>query len=127
MGLNEKSPGLPSTSQKLGEVPRGRAEEACGEVSLGNFLLMVLMSRSQLHQGEIDRIVQMAWEDRTPFDAIQSQFGLTPGEVIKVMRSEMKPASFKLWRARTAGRKTKHVARRGFVFGRFRCPDQKGS
>ena len=88
---------------------------------------MVLMSRSQLRQGEIDRIVQMAWEDRTPFDAIQSQFGLTPGEVIKVMRSEMKPASFKLWRARTAGRKIKHVARRGFVFGRFRCPDQKGS
>ncbi|MEP3479335.1 MAG: TIGR03643 family protein [Fuerstiella sp.] len=67
----------------------------------------------------------MAWEDRTSFDAIESQFGLTPGQVIKLMRSEMKPASFKMWRKRTAGRTTKHVAKRGYEFGRFRCPTQK--
>ncbi len=74
---------------------------------------------------EIDRIIQMAWEDRTSFDAILVQFGLTPGEVIKLMRAQLKPSSFRLWRARTAGRKTKHVALRGFTFGRFRCPDQQ--
>ena len=63
------------------------------------------MSQSHLDQTEIDRIVQMAWEDRTSFDAIQSQFGLTPGEVIKLMRSEMKSASFKLWREQVEYRK----------------------
>ena len=80
-----------------------------------------------LTTADIDRIIQMAWEDRTALDAIQAQFGLTPGEVIKLMRAEMKPSSFRLWRARTTGRKTKHVALRDFDIGRFRCPDQKGS
>jgi uncharacterized protein (TIGR03643 family) len=80
-----------------------------------------------LTPADIDRIIQMAWEDRTAFDVIQAQFGLTPGEVIKLMRSEMKPSSFRLWRARTTGRKTKHEALRDFEVGRFRCPDQKGS
>jgi len=80
-----------------------------------------------LTPADIDRIIQMAWEDRTTFDVIRSQFGLTPGEVIKLMRAEMKPSSFRLWRARTKGRKTKHVAFRNFKVGRFRCPDQKGS
>jgi uncharacterized protein (TIGR03643 family) len=80
-----------------------------------------------LTPADIDRIIQMAWEDRTAFDVIQAQFGLTPGEVIKLMRSEMKPSSFRLWRARTTGRKTKHEALRNFEVGRFRCPDQKGS
>ena len=79
----------------------------------------------ELTPADIDRIIQMAWEDRTSFDAIQAQFGLTSGEVIKLMRAEMKPSTFRLWRARTTGRKTKHVALRGFEFGRFRCPDQK--
>lgn len=74
---------------------------------------------------ELDRIIQMAWEDRTAFDAIEAQFGLQPGEVINLMRRELKPASFRLWRQRTAGRKTKHVAKRGFTVGRFRCPTQK--
>lgn len=76
---------------------------------------------------DIDRIIQMAWEDRTAFDSIRSQFGLTVGEVIKIMRAEMKPSSFRMWRARTTGRKTKHIALRDFEVGRFRCPDQKGS
>ncbi len=74
---------------------------------------------------DIDRIIQMAWEDRTSFDVIGTQFGLTPGEVIALMRRELKPSSFRLWRARTSGRKTKHVAQRGFEVGRFRCPSQK--
>ncbi|MEM9411090.1 MAG: TIGR03643 family protein [Planctomycetota bacterium] len=74
---------------------------------------------------EADRIIQMAWEDRTPFEAIGVQFGLSPGEVIHFMRQEMKPSSFRMWRKRTAGRNTKHIAKRGFTFGRFRCPTQK--
>ncbi len=80
-----------------------------------------------LTTADIDRIIQMAWEDRTAFDTIQTQFGLTPGDVIKLMRTEMKPSSFRLWRARTAGRKTKHLALRDSQVNRFRCPDQKGS
>ena len=56
----------------------------------------------------IDRIIEMAWEDRTPFDAIEKQFGLKENDVRKIMRRELKPASFKLWRERVKGRKTKH-------------------
>jgi uncharacterized protein (TIGR03643 family) len=84
-------------------------------------------SFDSLTQSELDRIIQMAWEDRTSFDAIKSQFGLSPGDVIRVMRREMSPSSFRQWRARTTGRRTKHVAKRGFEVGRFRCPDQKNS
>ncbi len=73
----------------------------------------------------------MAWEDRTSFDAIQQQFGLTPGDVIKLMRREMKPRSFKMWRKRTAGRTTKHEAQfnqteRGKQPRRFRAKSQRG-
>lgn len=78
-----------------------------------------------LTQAEIDRIIQMALEDRTSFDTIRQQFGLTPGQVIALMRRELKPSSFKLWRTRTSGRKTKHTVLRGFEVGRFRCPNQK--
>ena len=56
----------------------------------------------------IDRIIEMAWEDRTTFDAIKFQFGLSEQEVINLMRSEMKLKSFKMWRKRVQGRKTKH-------------------
>lgn len=75
---------------------------------------------------EIDRVIQMAWEDRTTFDSIREQFGLEPGQVIKLMRSELKSSSFRLWRARTAGRDTKHLSRRAFIVGRFRCKNQRG-
>ena len=73
----------------------------------------------------IDRIVEMAWEDRTPFAAIETQFGLKEKEVIALMRKEMKPSSFKMWRKRVTGRNTKHLAKRDFLAGRFRCPEQK--
>ncbi len=85
-----------------------------------------MVEKKKLSPGEIDRVIQMAWEDRTTFDAIEEQFGLQPGEVIKLMRSQLKPSSFKLWRKRTNGRETKHLAKRGFVVGRFRCPSQRG-
>ena len=60
---------------------------------------------------QIDRIIMMAWEDRTSFDAIRAQFGLSPGDVIKLMRAEMTANSFKMWRKRTHGRTTKHEAK----------------
>lgn len=65
----------------------------------------------QLTEEEIDRIIEMAWEDRTPFDAIEEQFGLAEKEVIKLMRTEMKRSSFKMWRERVQGRSTKHRAK----------------
>ena len=58
---------------------------------------------------DIDRIIEMAWEDRTTFDAIFETFGLNESEVISIMRRNLKPSSFKLWRKRVSGRKTKHM------------------
>jgi len=74
---------------------------------------------------QIDRIIEMAWEDRTTFDAIQFQFGLKEQEVIDLMRKHMKRSSFKLWRARVQGRKTKHEKKRDFTEGRFKCSRQR--
>ena len=82
------------------------------------------MKLPELDVRSIDRIVEMAWEDRTPFAAIETQFGLKEKEVIALMRKEMKPSSFKMWRKRVTGRKTKHVAKRDFEKGRFRCKEQ---
>ena len=61
-----------------------------------------------LSEKEIDRIIEMAWEDRTPFEAIEFQFGLKENDVRQIMRSNLKESSFKLWRKRVKGRKTKH-------------------
>ena len=61
-----------------------------------------------LNSIEVDRIIEMAWEDRTPFEAINFQFNLKEKEVIKLMRSNLKTSSFKLWRKRVSGRKSKH-------------------
>ncbi len=58
---------------------------------------------------QIDRIIEMAWEDRTPFEAIEFQFGLKENDVRKLMRKHMKESSFKMWRKRVKGRKTKHA------------------
>lgn len=84
-----------------------------------------------LTRGEIDRIIMMAWEDRTSFDAIRTQFGLSPGDVIKLMRSEMTTSSFKMWRKRTQSRATKHEAKfadtaAGYQPRRFRAKSQRG-
>ena len=79
----------------------------------------------KLDHRAIDRIVEMAWEDRTPFDAITLQFGLTEAEVIKLMRREMKLSSFRMWRARVQGRSTKHQALRNFKVGRNRSDQQR--
>ena len=73
-----------------------------------------------LNPQQIDRIIEMAWEDRTPFDAIKLQFGIKEEEVIRLMRREMKLSSFKMWRARVQGRKTKHLKKRETEVDRFK-------
>ncbi|MCK0188412.1 TIGR03643 family protein [Arenibacter sp. F20364] len=78
-----------------------------------------------LSERDIDRIIEMAWEDRTPFEAITYQFSISETEVIKLMRKEMKPRSFKMWRIRVKGRTTKHQQLRTFEKGRFKCSRQK--
>ena len=75
---------------------------------------------------EIDRIIEMAWEDRTPFEAIKIQFGLGENEVIKLMRKEMKRSSFNLWRKRVnSGVSQKHLQKRVEDITRFKCSMQK--
>jgi uncharacterized protein (TIGR03643 family) len=81
--------------------------------------------KKELSEIEKDRIIEMAWEDRTTFDAILMQFGLKEQEVIDLMRTEMKPSSFKMWRERVQGRKTKHEKLRDFQEGRFKCSRQR--
>ncbi|MDB0043623.1 TIGR03643 family protein [Flavobacteriaceae bacterium] len=76
---------------------------------------------------QIDRVIEMAWEDRTPFEAITFQFGLTEKEVIQVMRREMKSKSFAMWRKRVQGRKTKHVKLRDNTVDRFKCTRQRST
>jgi len=73
----------------------------------------------------IDRIIEMAWEDRTTFESIKFQFKLDEKQVIELMRKEMKPKSFKMWRKRVQGRKTKHQKLRTFEKGRFKCSRQR--
>ncbi len=85
------------------------------------------MKLPELDSETIDRILEMAWEDRTPFEAIELQFGLDEKQTIALMRREMKESSFKMWRKRVTGRKTKHLKQRDFIEGRFRSQNQKGS
>ncbi|MGF7218964.1 uncharacterized protein (TIGR03643 family) [Spirosoma lacussanchae] len=78
-----------------------------------------------LTEADIDRIVEMAWEDRTPFDAIEAQFGLPEQAVIALMRREMKPSSWRMWRARVQGRATKHAFRSAVDDARFKSTQQR--
>lgn len=73
-----------------------------------------------------DRIIEMAWEDRTPFEAIEFQFGLSESEVIKLMRRTLKPNSFRLWRKRVnSGVSVKHLKKRNPEINRFKCSRQR--
>ncbi len=85
------------------------------------------MNLPNLDSEAIDRILEMAWEDRTPFEAIALQFGLQEPQVIELMRQQMQASSFKMWRKRVSGRKTKHLKQRDIISGRFRSDNQKGS
>ena len=73
---------------------------------------------------DISRIVEMAWEDRTPFDAILQSYGINEAAVIDLMRQTMKPSSFRMWRKRVTGRATKHAALRAQDVQRAYCPTQ---
>lgn len=86
---------------------------------------MKIKKRYQLDERDCNRIIEMAWEDRTPFDAIKEQFGLSEGEVIQLMRQEMKRSSWKMWRKRVQGRSTKHAKKRDFSEGRHKCSRQR--
>lgn len=86
---------------------------------------MKIAKKYNLDDRAIDRIVEMAWEDRTPFDAIKEQFGVPEGDVIKLMRQEMKLSSWKMWRARVQGRSTKHSKKSVEGIDRFKCSRQR--
>ncbi len=77
-----------------------------------------------LDDAQVSRVIEMAWEDRTPFAAIEHSYGLNEAGVIKLMRQTLKPSSFRLWRQRVSNRATKHQAKRGFDVGRAYCKTQ---
>lgn len=78
-----------------------------------------------LTEKDIDRIIEMGWEDRTPFEAIEYQFGLSEKQVIELMRRYMKRSSFLMWRKRMNGRVSKHAQKRNKAISRFKCSRQK--
>ena len=83
-----------------------------------------MTEKTHLHESDISRIIEMAWEDRTPFDAIQMSYGLSESQVITLMRQEMKASSFKMWRKRVTGRTSKHAQLRSSTINRAYCPTQ---
>ena len=78
----------------------------------------------ELDAVQLSRVIEMAWEDRTPFEAIEHSYALDETAVIKLMRQELKPSSFRLWRQRVTNRATKHQAKRPFDVGRAYCKTQ---
>ena len=87
------------------------------------YLLKKEIYKMNLSDVDKDRIIEMAWEDRTPFEAIEYQFGLKENDVRQIMRTSLKESSFKLWRKRVKGRKTKHE--KTFDSTRFKSKNQK--
>ena len=86
---------------------------------------MSVSSEYDFSEREIDRIISMAWEDRTTFEAIEYQFGLSEKEVIKFMQEQMHPRNWRKWRARVQGRKTKHEKLRDESVKRFKSASQR--
>ncbi|WP_162128358.1 TIGR03643 family protein [Flavobacterium phycosphaerae] len=86
---------------------------------------MPITVKTNLDDVAIDRIIEMAWEDRTPFEAIQFQFGLAEADVKALMKRELKFSSYKLWRERVENCKTKHLAKRVKGIDRFKCNLQR--
>lgn len=85
----------------------------------------MIVEEFDLNEREVDRIISMAWEDRTPFEAIEFQFGLTEKDVIRFMREQMHPRNWRKWRARVQGRKTKHSKLRRDSVNRFKSDAQR--
>jgi len=111
----------------LNECAREGLHKSAHNGYLAQGLMKLSMTRSSapstevLSEGCISRIIEMAWEDRTAFEAIKAQFGLNESAVIDLMRRHLKPSSFRMWRARVTGRRTKHAVLRGAVFLRHRA------
>ncbi len=82
------------------------------------------MSENSRLESDVSRIIEMAWEDRTPFEAIEQLYGLNESAVVTLMRRELKPSSFRLWRKRVNGRVTKHQKLRHPDINRGFCPTQ---
>ena len=78
-----------------------------------------------MKESDISRIIEMAWEDRTPFDAIYDAYDLNEREVKALMKSQLKLSSYRLWRKRVTGRRTKHTTKRNFIFGRHKSPNKR--
>ena len=78
-----------------------------------------------MDSSEISRVIEMAWEDRTPFAAIKESHGLSEDEVKALMRRELKYSSYKMWRKRVTGRKTKHILQRNYSIGRHKSPNKR--
>ncbi|MFW2162463.1 TIGR03643 family protein [Acinetobacter beijerinckii] len=83
-----------------------------------------MLSVENYDLGDLSRIIEMAWEDRTPFEALEREYGLNESSVIKLMRTNLQPSSFKLWRKRMVGRKTKHLKLRSAEVSRAYCSRQ---
>ena len=79
---------------------------------------------TSLSEEDVSRVIEMAWEDRTPFEAIETLYGINESMVIQFMRHHLKPRSFRVWRKRVTGRKTKHMIRRSPDVSRGYCPTQ---
>jgi uncharacterized protein (TIGR03643 family) len=96
------------------------------QIKFGKKFNISMIDKQQLTEIELDRIIEMAWEDRTPFEAILYQFGLTEKEVIKLMRGNLKESSFKRWRKRVnSGVSQKHLKKRNPEISRIKCSRQK--
>lgn len=85
---------------------------------------MTIRVPKSLSEADLSRLIEMAWEDRTPFDAIEQNFSLSESQVIAIMRAELKRSSFNLWRKRVTGRATKHLALRSKLVTRAYCATQ---
>ncbi|QWD63001.1 TIGR03643 family protein [Polynucleobacter sp. MWH-UH25E] len=85
---------------------------------------MAKVPSKSLSESDLSRLIEMAWEDRTPFEAIEATFGYSEPQVIQLMRRELKRGSFDLWRERVSGRVTKHIALRSKLVQRAYCPTQ---
>jgi len=85
-----------------------------------------IIEEKEFTERQLDRIIEMAWEDRTPFEAIEFQFDLPEKDIIKLMRGNLKESSFKLWRKRVnSGVSTKHLKKRNDDITRFKCSRQR--
>jgi uncharacterized protein (TIGR03643 family) len=105
-----------------------REELMCNYSDLPSPLAYVTQEKqtdSKLSDVDKDRIIEMAWEDRTPFDAIRDQFGLLESDVRKLMKAELKFSSYKRWRERVEACQTKHAKRRVDGIDRFKCDRQR--